>query len=300
MNNYRVAKSYEGFEFDIKKAYKNSKGKMVVDAKKPCSRCNGSGIAISHVCNGQPIPYVNDGGVCYGCNGTGYFHKTIRLYTDKEFEQMEKASIKAAEKREAAREQKMKAEYADKRAKWLKENCFNGNLTTFVYFPADSFEVKDSLKDAGFKFNRSLLWHIANIPEGYEDKVVEITLDKVAEIGAWGEGCYRPNARAFVDDILKNCRPIEDSTSEWLFEEKERFYDYAVVLKSVRGMETRFGWTQLVKFEDANGNILQWWTAVEIKAEVGDHVLLTGTVKAHDEYKGIKSTTVTRCRLKIV
>ena len=213
---------------------------------------------------------------------------------------MEKASIKAAEKREAAREQKIKAEYANKREKWLEENCFNENLTTFVYFPSDSFEVKDNLKDAGFKFNRSLLWHIANIPEGYEDKVVEITLDKVAEIGAWGEGCYRPNARTLVDDILKNCRPIEESTSEWLFEEKERFYDYAVVLKSVRGMETRFGWTQLVKFEDANGNILQWWTAVEIKAEVGDHVLLTGTVKAHDEYKGVKSTTVTRCKIKAV
>ena len=213
---------------------------------------------------------------------------------------MEKASIKAAEKREAAREQKMKAEYADKRAKWLEENGFNENLTTFVYFPAARFEVKDSLKDAGFKFNRSLLWHIANIPEGYEDKVVEITLDQVAEIGAWGEGCYRPNARTFVDDMLKNCRPIEESTSEWIFEEKERFYDYAVVLKSVRGMETRFGWTQLVKFEDVNGNILQWWTAVEIKAEVGDQVLLTGTVKAHDEYKGVKSTTVTRCKIKTV
>ena len=295
----RVANSYVGYEYDETKAYEKN-GKMYVSARCKCDRCNGSGIAISHVCNGQPVPYVNDGGICYSCNGAGYFRKEIRLYTDKEFEQMEKASIKAAEKREAAREQKMKAKYANKREKWLEENCFNENLTTFVYFPADSFEVKDSLKDAGFKFNRSLLWHIANIPEGYEDKVVEITLDKVAEIGAWGEGCYRPNARAFVDDILKNCRPIEDSTSEWLFEEKERFYDYAVVLKSVRGMETRFGWTQLVKFEDANGNILQWWTAVEIKAEVGDHVLLTGTVKAHDEYKGIKSTTVTRCRLKIV
>ena len=213
---------------------------------------------------------------------------------------MEKASIKAAEKREAAREQKMKAEYADKRAKWLKENRFNENLTTFVYFPADSFEVKDSLKDAGFKFNRSLLWHIANIPEGYEDKVVEITLDQVAEIGAWGEGCYRPNARTFVDDMLKNCRPIEESTSEWLFEEKERFYDYAVVLKSVRGMETRFGWTTLIKFEDDHGNILDWWTNTDVKAEVGDRILLTGTVKSHNEYKGIKSTTVTRCRLKIV
>ena len=295
----RVAKSYVGYEYDETKAYEKN-GKIYVSARCKCDRCNGSGIAISHVCNGQPVPYVNDGGICYSCNGAGYFRKEIRLYTDKEFEQMEKASAKAAEKREAAREQKMKAEYANKRAKWLEENGFNENLTTFVYFPADSFEIKDSLKDAGFKFNRSLLWHIANIPEGYEDKVVEIALNQVAEIGAWGEGFYRPGARTFVDDILKNCRPIEESTSEWLFEEKERFYDYAVVLKSVRGMETRFGWTQLVKFEDANGNILQWWTAVEIKAEVGDQVLLTGTVKAHDEYKGVKSTTVTRCKIKAV
>ena len=294
----RVANSYVGYEYDETKAYEKN-GKMYISARCKCDRCT-KGVYVTRVENGQPVPHPAFGGVCLKCGGSGVITKEVRLYTDKEFEQMEKASIKAAEKREAAREQKMKAEYANKRAKWLEENGFNENLTTFVYFPANSFEVKDNLKDAGFKFNRSLLWHIANIPEGYEDKVVEINLDQVAEIGAWGEGFYRPDARTFVDDILKNCRPIEDSTSEWLFEEKERFYDYAVVLKSVRGMETRFGYTQLVKFEDANGNILQWWTAVEIKAEVGDHVLLTGTVKAHDEYKGIKSTTVTRCRLKIV
>ena len=294
----RVANSYVGYEYDETKAYEKN-GKMYVSARCKCDRCT-KGVYVTRVENGQPVPHPAFSGVCLKCKGSGFITKEVRLYTDKEFEQMEKASIKAAEKREAAREQKMKAEYANKRAKWLEENGFNENLTTFVYFPADSFEVKDSLKDAGFKFNRSLLWHIANIPEGYEDKVVEITLDQVAEIGAWGEGCYRPNARTFVDDMLKNCRPIEESTSEWLFEEKERFYDYAVVLKSVRGMETRFGYTQLVKFEDANGNILQWWTAVEIKAEVDDQVLLTGTVKAHDEYKGVKSTTVTRCKIKAV
>ena len=294
----RVAKSYVGYEYDETKAYEKN-GKMYVSARCKCDRCT-KGVYVTRVENGQPIPHPAFGGICLKCGGSGVITKEVRLYTDKEFEQMEKASIKAAEKREAAREQKMKAEYANKREKWLEENCFNKNLTTFVYFPADSFEVKDRLKDAGFKFNRSLLWHIANIPEGYEDKVVEITLDQVAEIGAWGEGFYRPGARTFVDDILKNCRPIEESTSEWLFEEKERFYDYAVVLKSVRGMETRFGYSQLVKFEDANRNILQWWTAVEIKAEVGDQVLLTGTVKAHDEYKGVKSTTVTRCKIKAV
>ena len=294
----RVANSYVGYEYDETKAYEKN-GKMYVSARCKCDRCT-KGVYVTRVENGQLIPHPAFGGVCLKCGGSGFITKEVRLYTDKEFEQMEKASIKAAEKREAAREQKIKAEYANKREKWLEENCFNENLTTFVYFPADSFEVKDSLKDAGFRFSKNLLWHIANIPEGYEDKVVEIALDQVAEIGAWGEGFYRPGARTFVDDILKNCRPIEESTSEWLFEEKERFYDYAVVLKSVRGMETRFGWTQLVKFEDANGNILQWWTAVEIKAEVGDQVLLTGTVKAHDEYKGVKSTTVTRCKIKAV
>ena len=294
----RVAKSYEGYEYDETKAYEKN-GKMYVSARCKCDRCT-KGVYVTRVENGQLIPHPAFGGVCLKCGGSGFITKEVRLYTDKEFEQMEKASIKATEKREAAREQKMKAEYANKREKWLEENCFNENLTTFVYFPADSFEVKDSLKDAGFHFSKNLLWHIANIPEGYEDKVVKIALNQVAEIGAWGEGFYRPGARTFVDGILKNCRPIEESTSEWLFEEKERFYDYAVVLKSVRGMETRFGWTQLVKFEDANGNILQWWTAVEIKAEVGDQVLLTGTVKAHDEYKGVKSTTVTRCKIKAV
>ena len=294
----RVAKSYVGYEYDETKAYEKN-GKMYVSARCKCDRCT-KGVYVTRVENGQLIPHPAFGGVCLKCGGSGFITKEVRLYTDKEFEQMEKASIKAAEKREAAREQKMKAEYANKRAKWLEENCFNENLTTFVYFPADSFEVKDSLKDAGFKFNRSLLWHIANIPEGYEDKVVEITLDQVAEIGAWGEGFYRPDARTFVDDILKNCRPVEESTSEWLFEEKERFYDYAVVLKSVRGMETRFGWTTLIKFEDDHGNILDWWTNTDVKAEVGDRILLTGTVKSHNEYKGIKSTTVTRCRLKIV
>ena len=294
----RVAKSYEGYEYDETKAYEKN-GKIYVSARCKCDRCT-KGVYVTRVENGQPIPPPAFGGVCLKCGGSGFITKEVRLYTDKEFEQMEKASIKAAEKREAAREQKMKAEYANKRAKWLEENGFNENLTTFVYFPADSFEIKDSLKDAGFKFNRSLLWHIANIPEGYEDKVVEITLDKVAEIGAWGEGCYRPNARTFVDDMLKNCRPIEESTSEWLFEEKERFYDYAVVLKSVRGMETRFGWTTLIKFEDDHGNILDWWTSTDVKAEVGNRILLTGTVKSHNEYKGNKTTVVTRCKIKVI
>ena len=290
----RVAKSYEGYEYDETKAYEKN-GKMYVSARCKCDRCNGSGIAISHVCNGQPVPYVNDGGICYSCNGAGYFRKEIRLYTDKEFEQMEKASTKAAEKREAARGQKMKAEYANKRAKWLEENGFNENLTTFVYFPADSFEVKDSLKDAGFKFNSSLLWHAATIPTGYEESCIEVSFNEIGEFSAWGEGHFNPDVKKIIEDKIKKARPA--SKSQWIGEEKDRIVDLPVVLVSIHGFETRYGYSQVVKFLNGD-NIITWFTAVDIKFEPGDNILLSGTIKKLDEYKGEAQTIMTRCRLK--
>ena len=133
----RVAKSYVGYEYDETKAYEKN-GKMYVSARCKCDRCT-KGVYVTRVENGQLIPHPAFGGVCLKCGGSGFITKEVRLYTDKEFERMEKASAKAAERREAAREQKMKAEYANKRAKWLEENGFNENLTTFVYFPANSF-----------------------------------------------------------------------------------------------------------------------------------------------------------------
>ena len=290
----RVAKSYVGYEYDETKAYEKN-GKMYVSARCKCDRCNGSGIAISHVCNGQPVPYVNDEGICYSCNGAGYFRKEIRLYTDKEFEQMEKASAKAAEKREAAREQKMKAEYANKRAKWLEENGFNENLTTFVYFLADSFEVKDSLKDAGFKFNSSLLWHAATIPTGYEESCIEVSFNEIGEFSAWGEGHFNPDVKRIIEDKIKKARPA--SKSQWIGEEKDRIVDLPVVLVSIHGFETRYGYSQVVKFLNGD-NIITWFTTVDIKFEPGDNILLSGTIKKLDEYKGEAQTIMTRCKLK--
>ena len=290
----RVAKSYVGYEYDETKAYEKN-GKMYVSARCKCDRCNGSGIAISHVCNGQPVPYVNDGGICYSCNGAGYFRKEIRLYTDKEFEQMEKASAKAAEKREAAREQKMKAEYANKRAKWLEENYFNENLTTFIYALGDSYDIKEKLKDAGFKFNSSLLWHAATIPTGYEESCIEVSFNEIGEFSAWGEGHFNPDVKKIIEDKIKKARPA--SKSQWIGEEKDRIVDLPVVLVSIHGFETRYGYSQVVKFLNGD-NVITWFTATDIKFEPGDNILLSGTIKKLDEYKGEAQTIMTRCKLK--
>ena len=289
----RVAKSYVGYEYDETKAYEKN-GKMYVSARCKCDRCNGSGIAISHVCNGQPVPYVNDGGICYSCNGAGYFRKEIRLYTDKEFEQMEKASAKAAEKREAAREQKMKAEYANKRAKWLEENGFNENGITWIYAKADSYEKKDILKQLGMKFSKNLLWHAPFLIPEIADACVKIDIQDIATATAWGEYCYNPN----VNDIIKSKMIIEKSDSEWIEGKINDRIQIKVSFVSKRIINTRFGLTNLYTFISENKNKIQWWSQTNIDFPKENIFTLAGTIKDFNEFKNEKITTLTRCKIK--
>lgn len=67
-------------------------------------------------------------------------------------------------------------------------------------------------------------------------------------------------------------------------------------------------------FEDENGNVLTWktnallsldevdqnGTCKPIAVNVGAKLILTGTVKAHTDYKGVDQTNLSRCKYKLV
>ena len=288
----RVANSYVGYEYDETKAYEKN-GKMYVSARCKCDRCT-KGVYVTRVENGQPIPHPAFGGVCLKCGGSGFITKEVRLYTDKEFEQMEKASAKAAEKREAAREQKMKAEYADKRAKWLEENCFNENGVTWIYAKADSYEKKDILKQLGMKFSKNLLWHAPFLIPEIADACVKIDIQDIATATAWGEYCYNPN----VNDIIKSKMIIEKSDSEWIEGKINDRIQIKVSFVSKRIINTRFGLTNLYTFISENKNKIQWWSQTNIDFPKENIFTLTGTIKGFDEFKNEKITTLTRCKIK--
>lgn len=292
----KVAKSYSSFSFDETKAYKNKNGKLVVDASCRCGRCR-NGVFICRVENGQPIPHPNAGGVCFACGGSGFIKKTIRLYTDEEFEKMEKASQRAAEKKRIAAEEKMKAEFTQKKAEWLSKYSFNQDETTFIYFPLDSYTVKDELKNAGFRFNPNLLWHCAEIPEGYSDKVIEVSAEDVITFSAWGEGFFKAEAKAFVQSKLEEKRP--SSKSEWIGSEKEKIGNLPVKLVKITPFCEAFGFSQVVKFLNGD-NIITWFTATDIPYDEGSDLLLSGTIKKLDIYKSQKQTIMTRCKLREV
>ena len=190
------------------------------------------------------------------------------------------------------------ADASKKRVEWLEKHGFNEQMTTFIYFPSDSYDIKEELKDAGFRFSPELLWHCANIPEGFAEKVVELPFQEVGEVTAWGEGLYNPEVKAIVKEIVTSARPVEISNSEWVGEVGERLRDIPVTLVSIREIETKYGLTQLVRFIGENDEEFNWWTTAMIHAEVGSKIILAGTVKKHDEYNGTKITVLNRCKIK--
>jgi len=60
--------------------------------------------------------------------------------------------------------------------------------------------------------------------------------------------------------------------------------------------ETEYGMSTILKFEDPSGNVLTWFASGVQNYAKGDVVSLKASIKAHDEYKGVSQTVITRAK----
>jgi hypothetical protein len=90
-------------------------------------------------------------------------------------------------------------------------------------------------------------------------------------------------------------REAEGRASEHVGEVKERIEFEAEVI-GVYGTEGFYGHTDIVKFKDADRNMFTWFASDYTDLERGDRMTIKGTVKKHDEFRGVKQTVLTRCR----
>lgn len=288
----KVAKTYQNWKYDETKAYEKS-GKKYVTATCKCDRCV-KGVFVCRVENGQPVPHPAYGGVCLKCGGTGELQKEIRLYTDAEFERMEKANEKAREKRQAEQEEKMQREFAHKKEVWLKTNGFNENEETYIVL-GNSYEIKDALKEAGFHFNGILKrWMRGEDTDMLINPTIKVNANEIVEFSAWGEGHFLSNAKEIVDAYEKELIPEEPS--EWVGEIGKRM-NFTVSLERKGGFQGKYGYSNIYTFKDREGNILTWFSSVDLQKDVGDTFTLTATVKDHTTYNGKKQTLIARARI---
>ena len=96
-------------------------------------------------------------------------------------------------------------------------------------------------------------------------------------------------------------RAATTATSAYVGEVKTRLRGLVLEVTFTKWIETMYGSSCIVKMIDADGNVFTWFASNPSDDVVkGATLTLDGTVKKHDEYKGTKSTTLTRCTVKAV
>lgn len=288
---YMTAKSYANAE-RLKDYEKN--GKMYSKVKIPCDRCV-NGVYVIGVENGQYKAHPNCNGVCFACGGLGYEIKEVRLYTEAELATMERNAERARQKKAEEQKKKIEAEFAENERKWKAQNGWSEDGITYVV-TGNSYSIKDELKQNGFRYDPVLRWHKATKDERYADRLIEIKLDDVVEISAWGKGYYKTDAKNIVDKALAATQP--EVHSEWIGEVGEKIKGIKVQLVRKYTTETRYGLNTLYSFQTEEGSILNWWTTTFQAVEVGDWVTIKyATIKKLDTYKDVKNTIITRAKL---
>lgn len=283
---YFVADSYKDAE-RIGEPFENENGRRVVKIRYNCPRCGGSG----------HYSYNSlDGTMCYGCRGTGKVVTTVRAYTEKEKLAQDRAAARRKEKKEEERQAKIKANIENKeelRQKLFAKIGFAADGTTWIPL-GNTYEIKDDLKAAGFKYDPVCGWHG---PAAASFNCIPFTFD---ELYVWHDESATCAFVPEVEDIIKSKKKLAEisaSNGEFIGEVKERLRNLNLVLTSRIKTENRFGFSECLNFDDGNDHYFCWWTATCPDIQVGDTITLTGTVKEHNTYKGKNFTVLTRCKI---
>lgn len=65
----------------------------------------------------------------------------------------------------------------------------------------------------------------------------------------------------------------------------------------VTSWSTQWGYTYIYKFVDADGNVFTWKTSTDVELDRKPVTTVTGIVKAHNKYRNVKQTELTRCKV---
>ena len=86
-----------------------------------------------------------------------------------------------------------------------------------------------------------------------------------------------------------------DRKSEYVGNVGDRITVQIEDFKIITTWETDYGLTKIFKIIDVNGNVYTWKTSGGIADDAKE---IVGTVRSHNEYRGIKQTELTRVRTK--
>lgn len=102
-------------------------------------------------------------------------------------------------------------------------------------------------------------------------------------------------AKAQEIEAKRKANPIAKG---FIGEVKERVRDFSIELTTVREFDGNYGTTTLFVGRTPSGHVVKWFASGAWRYDVGDTLYLAAaTVKAHENYKGIDQTVITRGKI---
>lgn len=250
-----------------------------------CKRCGGAGASNAWALTGY---------TCYECGGKGitpFNPQVIKVYTP-EYEEKLKAQ---REKRAAQREAELKAQAEAERQEWIKDHFPEGKIYVFV---GDTYKIHNDLKADGATYTRNTGWYFKHAQDKYP--TIEMSFEESTHENC--AGFMRING-----DVYEKAKAKADALKP-----KSEYVGTAGEKLTIKATYTHSAWfesqsrytyctekTYIHHFETDKGEVLIWKTGIGVlPVDEGEKAIITGTVKEHSEYKGIKQTVLTRCKVE--
>ena len=257
-----------------------------------CPKCGGTGniYYYAHV----------EGGVCFLCGGSGV-HPTQVIVRRAEYQrELDAKRLERARKAAPA-----------VNAAFLEREGFSKDGKTYIVL-GDTYAIREDLKAAGAKFSYNLGWHFPEPNPNYatreitKDTIVfqndEETVTVLRELPNgmldWPYDVY------YLQEYVKR---LQEEYKASLMPETKFFgelgqkVELTLALDRRSFFDTQWGSTAIYAFTDAEGHHFIWktasWPDALTKVNEGDSIVLKGTIKEHNEYKGCKQTVLTRCKI---
>lgn len=162
------------------------------------------------------------------------------------------------------------------------------NLTNLIYIKKAE-EVLNYFKDR--EFNNDFLINIKLI--------LQNKYNKSSGLVSYAYLAYK---KQLEFDELEKLKKDVNQQSDYIGIIGDRL-TFEVSLIAKYSFESIYGYQNIYLFKDCDNNVYKWKTGVNIlnldnfHIEIGDEILLKGTIKGHEEYKDTKQTELTRCKV---
>lgn len=149
----------------------------------------------------------------------------------------------------------------------------------------------------------AILQWFHDLPEDRKDGDYMMSLESIINadyVNGRGVGLLASLPVAYYRDRNDARERAMRKPSNWVGEKGEKIPETAVKVFYANVLEGNFGPYQLVKMVDDAGNVYTWFNTGKVRVELDSNISIVGTVKDHDEYKGVKQTVLTRVKGKVI